>query len=80
MMQSVSQAWVEPRSKIDKHTSHIRSLTSTVEGEKKRKKDSVALPPPLQTFLKHLHSLNILAGVVKKKKKLFCSAPVMFVH
>lgn len=48
---------------------------------RRRRKDSIALPPPLQTFLKHLHSLNILAGTEKKKKKkLLCSAPVMFVH
>lgn len=43
----------------------------------REKKVTSALPPPLQTFLEHLHSLNILAGV---EKKLLCSAPVMFVH
>lgn len=39
-----------------------------------------ALPaPPSQTFLEHLHSLNILAEV-EKKGAVLCSAPVMFVQ
>lgn len=47
----------------------INTHMETYMHSRGRKKDTIALPPPLQTFLKHLHSLNILAGVGKKKKK-----------
>lgn len=68
-MRENSQGLVETHAQIDKHTygvSHTRE-----------KKVTTALPPPLLTFLEHLHSLNFLAGV---EKTLLCSAPVMFVH
>lgn len=36
----------------------------------KERKVSSAVHPPLETFLEHLHSLNILAAVEKKKEKV----------
>lgn len=66
-----SQGLVETHAQIDKHTYGVPHT------QWREKKVSIALPPPLQTFLEHLHLLNILAGV---EKKLLCSAPVMFVH
>lgn len=68
------QALVETHAQIDKHTYGVSRT------QRREKKVSVAVPPPLQTFLEHLHSLNILAEVEKKKRALLCSAPVMFVH
>lgn len=52
----------ETHAQIDKHT------YGDPQTQWREKKVSVALPPPLQTFLEHLHSLNILAGVKKKKE------------
>lgn len=45
---------------INKHTYGVSHT------QWREKKVSAALPPPSQTFLEHLHSLNILAGVEKK--------------
>lgn len=61
-MRENSQGLVETHAQIDKHTygvSHTRE-----------KKVTTALPPPLLTFLEHLHSLNILAGVEKNASLL----------
>lgn len=56
------QALVETHAQIDKHTYGVSHT------QRREKKVSVAVPPPLQTFLEHLHSLNILAVVEKKKR------------
>lgn len=55
------QALVETHAQIDKHTYGVSHT------QRREKKVSVAVPPPLQTFLEHLHSLNILAEVEKKR-------------